>query len=182
MPWLAAPWAAWAAFAVGNATCCGLIAAAVQVSWRLALALTVAYFVASAALALNVEQRPPRPPTKPLRDLLWVAVCLQLGVLGTWLAVALGPWEDFHFQQATEAAEGAGHGVLGQQLYFSANRTLMRAEQQAVSWVPPGVIEAHSFLEHQGRLFFFGRPVPRRLSILFDAQINSMCEIPLKFS
>ena len=158
MPWLAL--APWAAFAVANATCCGLIALAVQVSWRLGLALTAAYFVASAALALNVERQ--RPLLK-LRNLLWVAVCCQLGVLGTWLAVALSPWDlDYDSVEVEDGiGYGAGHAYFGQRLYFSANETLMRADAQGVSWVPPGVIEAHSFLEHQGRLFFFGRPVLR---------------------
>lgn len=147
----------WAAFAFGNLLCCGLILAATQVSWRLGFSLTVAYFLVSMGLALNMEKERWHDG---IRSLLWVLVCGQLGILGTWLSFATIPWE-MVLEVGGAVPIGSGHAVYGPHLYFSSGtpeRILMRADSQSFGSVPPGVIDAHSFMEHNGSLFFFGRP------------------------
>eukprot|EP00913_Durusdinium_trenchii_P018137 g17041.t1 len=61
-----------------------------NVSWRLGFSLTVAYFLVSMGLALNMEKERWHDG---IRSLLWVLVCGQLGILGTWLSFATIPWE-----------------------------------------------------------------------------------------
>lgn len=153
--------APWVAFGGANAICCSLVVAATQVSWQLGFSLTAAYCMASLGLAVNLESQRWQ---HGLRSWLWILVCCQVGCVGTWLSMnVIAPWNFSMEVRAHDSLDtlGLGHIVHGQHLYFSqtnaSGRILMRANHGSVDYVPPGVMDAHSFIEHNGDLFFIGR-------------------------
>eukprot|EP00435_Cladocopium_sp_Y103_P027862 s3212_g6.t3 len=154
--------APWVAFGSANAICCSLVVAAAQVSWQLGFSLAVAYCMASLGLAVNLESQRWQ---HGLRSWLWILVCCQVGCVGTWLSTnAIAPWNfsmEVRVPEDSLDTQGLGHIVQGQHLYFSqtneSGRILMRASRGSIDYVAPGVMDAHSFIEHNGNIFFIGR-------------------------
>jgi len=76
---------------------------------------------------------------------------------------AIAPWDFSMEAGGLDVEKGPGHIVYLQQLYFSqtnvSGRILARANNESMDTVPPGIFDAHSFIEHDGHLFFFGKNV-----------------------
>ena len=176
------PLAPWAAFVLGNLICCSFIFASMQVSWRLSLAVTVAYFVVTGGVAMNCEKERWH---EGVRSLLWVLLCAQLGILGSWFSVALSPMDPYMDAASSDLSTKleASHVIYGEELYFSSSRMLMRINSyfNLSTSVAPGVIDAHSFVEYEGLLYFFGKPLSEEGEFLWNVRSDGDASILQQF-
>eukprot|EP00931_Biecheleriopsis_adriatica_P088101 TRINITY_DN62485_c0_g1_i1.p1 TRINITY_DN62485_c0_g1~~TRINITY_DN62485_c0_g1_i1.p1 ORF type:complete len:589 (-),score=131.59 TRINITY_DN62485_c0_g1_i1:101-1867(-) len=174
----------WIAFVVINLFLCALTTGGAWFGWQLGFCILLFYALGILTIALNLENQ---GHSRAVSNLLWVIFCVQVLCLGTWLGIcAIGEWKGlFAWRDETIAAldstidgtseaikawasdshlnPGVGHAVWGGLLFNamdeSSRRLLMRASAPGeMVIVAPGLLEAHSFIEWKGDLYFFARP------------------------
>mmetsp|Transcript_89954 Transcript_89954/g.160097 ORF Transcript_89954/g.160097 Transcript_89954/m.160097 type:complete len:653 (+) Transcript_89954:47-2005(+) len=150
-------------------------------SWQLGVTILVFHCFGSSVIAANLDDK---RIMRPISNLLWVQVCILILVIGSWISVrALGEWETLADQQEkvnnlwdwpdsmkawadeSDPAIGAGEIVYNGTVFLGAadsegRRILSRTEPDSsltpvLSLDGTGLLEAHSFAEWNGSLYFF---------------------------